>query len=304
MNVLMLGGPNTGKSTFLVQLYGRIDSQSGRLVARGAPADLTPIKGGLERLASGLSLEHTRPATQQVVQHLPAATSDGEEVDFDIPEYAGETLDELVRRHRIPERWRSLISQSNQWLLFVRLEQFAELPELLTKPIGEQEAGPANTLGSAHSDTDDDPEEIRPEPDVGDDSATIATPNNQIDLPLDMRLVELLQMALHARAAKPRGAVTHPALTVVLSCWDECGVEKGDRPEDIASARIPLLHRYVWATWRPEALEFLGLSSQGCHLQADTPDETFVDNTPARQGYLVTEDGKHERDLTLVVRAP
>ena len=304
MNVLMLGGPNAGKSTFLVQLYGRIAARSGRLVARGAPADLKPIRDGWERLASGLSLEHTRHATEQIVQHLPAATSDGEEVDFDIPEYAGETLDDLVRKHRIPERWQSLISQSDEWLLFVRIEQFAELPELLTKPIGEQAAGSASKPASSQGDSDDDPEEVRSEPDPGDDVVTIATQDNQINLPLDMRLVELLQMALHARAARPRGALTSPALTVVLSCWDECGVEKGDRPEDVASARIPLLHRYVRATWRPEALEFLGLSSQGCRLQRDTPDEKFVDNTPARQGYVVTEDGMHERDLTLVVRVP
>ena len=304
MNVLMLGGPNAGKSTFLVQLYGRIAACSGRLVARGAPADLKPIRDGLERLAMGLSLEHTRPAKQQIVQYLPAVTSDGEEVDFDIPEYAGETLDELVRKHRIPERWQSLISQSDQWLLFVRLEQFPELPELLTKPIGEQAAGPVSKPGSSDGDTGNDPEEVRPEPDSGGDAETIATPDNQIDLPLDMRLVELIQMALHVRAARPRGAVTHPALTVVLSCWDECGVDSGDRPEDVANARIPLLHRYVRATWRPEALEFLGLSSQGCRLQADIPNESFVDNTPAQQGYLVTEDGKLEPDLTLAVRVP
>ena len=304
MNVLMLGGANTGKSTFLVQLYGRIAARSGRLISRGAPADLKPIKDGLGRLASGLALEHTRHATQQIVQHLPAATSDGEQIDFDIPEYAGETLDDLVRKHRIPEQWRSLISHADHWLLFVRLEQFAELPELLTKPIGEQAVGPDNIPGSSHSDTDDDHEEVRSERDPDYDVATIATPDNRIDPPLDMRLVELLQMALHVRAAKPRGVVTHPALTVVLSCWDECGVDSGDRPEDVASTRIPLLHRFVRSTWQPEALEFLGLSSQGTRLEADTPDEEFVDNTPARQGYVVTEDGQHERDLTLVVRVP
>ena len=43
MDVLMLGGANTGKSTFLVQLYGRMAARMGRLVisqrACGSQAD-------------------------------------------------------------------------------------------------------------------------------------------------------------------------------------------------------------------------------------------------------------------------
>ena len=40
MDVLMLGGANTGKTTFLVQLYGRMSAGIGQLVFRSAPADL------------------------------------------------------------------------------------------------------------------------------------------------------------------------------------------------------------------------------------------------------------------------
>ena len=136
----MLGGANTGKSTFLVQLYGRMTTRIGRLVSRCAPADLKPISDGLQRLASGIPLEHTRTSADHLMQHLPAATHDGRSVDFNIPEYAGETLDDLVRSHRIPEYWRPLIAESDQWLLFVPLEQFGELPELLSRPIKEPEA--------------------------------------------------------------------------------------------------------------------------------------------------------------------
>ena len=133
MDVLMLGGANTGKSTFLVQLYGRMAARMGRLVTRSAPADLKPISDGLQRLASGIPLEHTRTSADHLMQHLPAATNDGRSVDFNIPEYAGETLDDLVRSHRIPEHWRPLIAESDQWLLFVRLEQFGQLPDTRSK---------------------------------------------------------------------------------------------------------------------------------------------------------------------------
>ena len=96
----MLGGANTGKSTFLVQLYGRMAARMGRLVTRSAPADLKPISDGLQRLASGIPLEHTRTSADHLMQHLPAATN--MVVPSNFPEYAGETLDDLVRSHRIP----------------------------------------------------------------------------------------------------------------------------------------------------------------------------------------------------------
>ncbi len=303
MNVLMLGGANAGKSTFLVQLYGRMDARVGSLVTRSAPADLSPISDGLQRLASGIPLEHTHTSAEHLMQHLSASTNDGRLVDFTIPEYAGETLDDLVRSHRIPERWRPLIEESDQWLLFVRLEQFAQLPELLNRPIEERDAVPAGTalpsgekLGVAapsHSAAASDGEEEVASPVVADAN---------LPLPLDMRLVELLQMLLHERGARPRGGVRKPFLSVLLSCWDELGIPDGCSPADVAAQRIPLLYSYVRSAWRGNALEFMGLSSQGRSLAISMPDEKFVDLGPEQHGYLVCEAGDHDPDLTRVVR--
>ena len=294
MAVLMLGGANTGKSTFLVQLYGRMAAQMGQLVSRSAPADLKPISDGLQMLASGIPLEHTRTSADHLMQHLPAATHDGRSVDFNIPEYAGETLDDLVRSHRIPEYWQPLIAESDQWLLFVRLEQFGQLPELLSRPIKEPEAVLSCATPSPHE-----------EAAVADASIPAAEASDgDTELPLDMRLVELLQMLLHVRGARPRGEVSKPFLSVLLSCWDELGLTDQSSPASTAKERIPLLYSYVRSAWRKDALEFLGLSSQGRSLTTSTPDEDFVDVGPERHGYVVTEAGGRDPDLTRIVRAP
>ena len=303
MNVLMLGGANSGKSTFLAQLYGRMAAGMGRLVTRSAPADLRPISDGLQRLASGIPLEHTRTSAEHLMQHLPASTDDGHLVDFDIPEYAGETLDDLVRSHRIPERWRPLIEEADQWLLFVRLEQFAQLPELLNRPFEEPEAASAGAVLPSGANTgvatpSHSAAGIDGDGEVG--SPVVAA----ADLPLDMRSVELLQMLLHERGARPRGGVPKPFLSVLLSCWDELGLPDGCRPADVATQRIPLLYSYVRSAWRGTAVEFLGLSSQGRSLAVGTPDEKFVDLGPEHHGYLVNEAGDHGPDLTKVVRVP
>ena len=293
MDVLMLGGANTGKSTFLVQLYGRMAARMGRLVSRSAPADLKPISDGLQQLASGIPLEHTRTSADHLMQHLPAATHDGRSVDFSIPEYAGETLDDLVRSHRIPEHWRPLIAESDQWLLFVRLEQFGQLPELLSRPVKEPEAVFSSATLAPH-------EEAAV---AGASRHPAAASDGDTELPLDMRLVELLQMLLHERGARPRGGVSKPFLSVLLSCWDELDLADQSSPASAAEERIPLLYSYVRSAWREDAVEFLGLSSQGRSLTAGTPDEDFVDIGPEHHGYVVTGADNRDPDLTRIVRA-
>lgn len=302
MDVLMLGGANTGKSTFLVQLYGRMAARMGQLVSRSAPADLKPISDGLQRLASGIPLEHTRTSAVHLMQHLPAATRDGRSVDFNIPEYAGESLDDLVRSHRIPENWRPLIAESNQWLLFVRLEQFGQIPELLSRPIEEPEPVLVSAAPSPHEEAAvADASRHAAAASDGDEEVTAAVAGDT-ELPLDMRLVELMQMLLHERGARPRGAVSKPFLSVLLSCWDELDITDQSSPTSVAEERIPLLYSYVRSAWREDALEFLGLSSQGRSLTTDKPDEDFVHVGPEHHGYMVTGTGDREPDLTRIVR--
>ena len=303
MDVLMLGGANTGKSTFLVQLYGRMAARMGRLVTRSAPADLKPISDGLQRLASGIPLEHTRTSADHLMQHLPAATNDGRSVDFNIPEYAGETLDDLVRSHRIPEHWRPLIAESDQWLLFVRLEQFGQLPELLSRPIEEPEAVLSSAALSPHEEAAVAGASRHSAAASDGDEEVAAAVAGDTELPLDMRLVELLQMLLHERGARPRGGVSKPFLSVLLSCWDELGHPDQSSPASAAEERIPLLYSYVRSAWREDAVEFLGLSSQGRSLTTDTPDEDFVDAGPEHHGYVVTGADDRDPDLTRIVRA-
>ena len=260
----------------------------GQLVSRSAPADLKPISDGLQRLASGIALEHTHTSADHMMQHLLAATHDGRSVDFNIPEYAGETLDDLVRSHQVPEYWRPLIAESDQWLLFVRLEQFGQLPELLSRPIKE----PESVLSGATLSADEEAGV------AGSSIQSAAASYGNTELPLDMRLVELLQMLLHVRGARPRGEVSKPFLSVLLSCWDELDLTDQSSPASAAEERIPLLYSYVCSAWREDAVEFLGLSSQGRSLTTGTPDEDFVDVGPERHGYVVTKAGDRDPDLT------
>ena len=260
---LLIGGPDSGKSTFLVQLYGRLRHGSSALSLASAPESLGPVSDGLARLSEGLPVRHTS-AGVEVAQELTTRRRDGTTLRLSIPDYPGEAVDELVDARHVSPHWCNLIVQSTSWNLFVRIERMASLPGLPER----EEAAPASA-GRAS------------------------------ELPLDIRLVELLQILCHERQ-RAASANTHPPdLTVVLSRWDEIP----DRPEEVAPAailqqRVPLLHSFVATNWGPSRHQVVGLSAQGRPLAEDKPDSEFIELGPESMGFLVRADGSQTGDLS------
>ena len=261
--VLVLGGSGTGKTTLLVQLFGRMQSADSRLRVASAPASLAPIRDGLASLAQGCPVSHTSSRVE-VIQDLIAETSDGDRVEISIPDYAGETLDAVVESRRVPEWWRGHCAESNRWLLLVRVERMEEIPDFASD----------------------------------DSQLTSSSEDSTTQLPLDMRLVELLQILSHGHqrfaADKKR-----PSLTVVLSCWDEItnGSPSGV-PAQVLKERMPLLSAFIEANWVNAGSAIFGLSAQGRSLASNEPNEDFVNLGPERMGYLIRPDGLQTEDLT------
>lgn len=260
---LLIGGPDSGKSTFLVQLYGRLRQGSSALSLASAPESLVPVRDGLARLSKGLPVRHTS-AGVEAAQELTTKRQDGTTLRLSIPDYPGEAVDELVDTRHVSLHWHNLAVQSTRWNLFVRIERMASLPGLPER----EEAPPAGTGRFG-------------------------------ELPLDIRLVELLQILCHERQRSASVDTAPPDLTVVLSCWDEIP----DRPDGVTPAmilqqRVPLLHSFVATNWEPSRHHVVGLSAQGRPLAEDEPDTEFIDLGPESMGYLVRDDGFETEDLS------
>ena len=264
---LVLGGYGTGKTTALVQLFGRMQSGTGTMCVVSAPGSLGAVRDGLASLAQGVPVNHT-PAGVEVVQELSLERADGQRLELSIPDYAGESLDAIVETRHIPDGWRPRCRESSKWILFVRVERMEEISDFAT----------ADALPSRQT--------------TGDAA-----------LPLDMRLVELLQMLAYERHRQ--GVVERPALVVVMSCWDEItNLSSGQTPTEVLAERIPLLSSYVSSNWGDSSLTVVGLSAQGRRLVEDEPDQEFVDLGPERMGYLIRPDGSTTDDLTELLAMP
>lgn len=270
--VLVLGGPDSGKTTYLLQLYGRAAEGDNQVRLRGAVESQAAIKDGLARLASGRPAGHTPNGTETSLT-LPLVDSEsGREWDVTVPDYAGEDLRRVGIALRLTDRWRGLAAESDHWVVMVRLSQHPDIPDLIDRPVGELARAGAQQAARADANS----------------------------LPIDMFLVELLQLLQHGRTQI--GEASDLRVSVVLSCWDELGQPNGKLPSDFVREQLSLLDSYCTTTFGSRYRAF-GLSSQGRELTEEDPDAQFIDEGPETMGWLVCEDGSHDPDLTKLIVA-
>jgi hypothetical protein len=268
-NVLIIGGPNAGKTHFGGQLYYRLNSRkfSYKIAPHNRPSDLTIFQEVINNLASGKRAGHTESSANRSIE-LKIEDENGTNIVLAFPDYAGEQVRFIVEDRRINTIWKEYISKSSSWMLFVRLDEVAPREDIINRGIPSAEeilkrkaqAPPVKVSDAAH-------------------------------------FVEMLQMLLYVKGISTLNKVNSPNMTIVLSCWDVLKLPDGTIPETILKERLPLLYDFVKNNWARNSLSIIGLSSTEKTL-TDEPDEEFIDQTPIKFGYIINDKGEKEKDLT------
>jgi hypothetical protein len=270
-SLLIIGGPDTGKTHYGGQLLGRLNQGKGQIKRRGASANIAPFEEVLRCLGQGVTAGHTATDVYHEII-LPIELTSGDSVDLVFPDYGGEQIKAIMEYRQITKAWRGRLIESAGWLLFIRPERIHAPEDILTRP--------------------------RPE-----------AAEQKTEMPTNFRwsdqayYVELLQMLLYAKSAGTTMKIKNPALTIVLSCWDELNpaATRNRIPNELLGERMPLFAEFINANWESEDLLVLGLSSLGKALKEEEPDEGYLDNGPENFGYVVLPDTTHSSDLTLPV---
>lgn len=270
-SLLIIGGPDAGKTHYGGQLLGRLNQGKGRIKMRNAPANIAPFEEVLKCLGQGVTARHTA-AGAYYETNFPIELSNRHAADLVFPDYAGEQIKAIMEQRHITKAWRGRLRESSGWILFIRPERIHVPEDILTRPLGQME------------------EHSREE-----------SPNFRWSD--QAYYVELLQMLLYAKGEGTTTKIDVPALTVVLSCWDELGSAHVDvkLPPQLLSEQMPLFSEFIETNWAPHQLTVLGLSSLGKALKENEPDDEYLDDGPQSFGYVVMPDGKHSPDLTLPV---
>lgn len=258
-DVLVLGGPATGKTHYAGQLLGRLrHDRTGALCLRpGGADDLGKFDEVLRCLEEGRAAGHT-PTETWTGMKCQLITRRCEDVVLEWPDYAGERLVSLVDRRILTAEWRRSISAARAWMLFIRPAILQLHEDLLSRPTG---------LPPEH------------------------TTMHQCDITGTgwddrARYVEMLQMLLFATGQSTYRRLVSPRLAIILSCWDELDV--GSSPEEVFRDRLPLLNAFVSSTWLDDSWSVWALSSLGRALQQDIPDNDFVEQGPEKFGYVIS----------------
>lgn len=268
-NILIIGGPNSGKTHFGGQLYLRLRSDECRYKITSPPEDLTVFQEVVDCLYNGRSAEHTDSNLHKNLL-LEICDESNDKISLSFPDYAGEQVREIVNNRLVNELWKSQILASNSWMLFIRLDEVKKIEDIVNRPL---------------------PEELNTE----------KRENSALEISANAFFVELLQMLLFIKQVSNKQAITTPKLMVVLSCWDTLKLDDGTIPAMVLKEQLPLFYEFTNNIWNEKNLNIVGLSSTGKTLSNKKSDDDYINNSPEDFGYFILPDGKKEKDLTILI---
>jgi len=246
--------------------------RSGYYSITTPPKDLTVFREVLECLNNGKSAGHTSVGSNTRLE-LGLEDRQKNKIVFSFPDYGGEQVLKIVNERKITSTWQDDIENCDSWMLFIRLDEINPVEDVINRGI----------------------------PD-----AKILKSRNTGEIPFKLSeqvfFVDLLQILLQVKQISVHSKIGNPRLTIVLSCWDLLqSSEKALKPANVLNQRLPLLYSYLTENWSETILSVIGLSSTGKTLSAETGDRDYIKKGPEAFGFLITSEGKEEKDLTISI---
>ncbi len=274
---LMVGLPETGKTTFLAALWHLVcepDVDTALRLKRmqGDRSYLNQIRSAW---LSCDPLERTLVGDEQLVT-LCLENRAETEVEVAIPDMSGETFQQQLNERQWSRSYDALVAEADGVLLFIHPDMIRSGHRLdVAKRM--EEALPATGT-----------------PIAGD--ASDAPPERGVDwspelVPTQVQLIELLQFLCDRRE---RDSVLDVA--VVVSAWDVVSSVSEDKPVEMLRKQLPLLWQFLNAN--PETINHIvvGISAQGGDLHKDSGRLLGIRRPSKRIQVIGMECGQH--DLT------
>ena len=265
--ILLIGKPHSGKTTFIGQLCSRVEAGNSALKLYKAIDNLTPIIEATRALARGEEVK-TTPTDRSNIICLPLQYGEVK-IDLDCPDYGGEQVNHIVENREIDSKWTDSIKQSNNWILFIKPSDLTTSYDLSNKTIK--------------------PEILE----NGDGQSEEYTISDQ------SFFIELLQLLLHSKGQDSHFKNATTKLTVVLTCYDE--LLRTLTPREELEKNLPLLLNFIEANWIKSRINILGLSSLGFSLKEQTNKVKYQELGSENFGYMLKPDGTKDNDITQLI---
>lgn len=265
--ILLIGGPATGKTTFLGRLWLSIRNKDGKLSSDKLPDDLEYLNKISDSLFRGKFPAHT-PIDSQKSAEIPIKyTGPGNPIEgkMIVPDWSGEDCMKIFHEKRWPGYWENYIAKRCSCLVFIR-EKVSDVPLDL---VGCQKFFIPSEDGSM--------------PDLVADTDIL----KEKPIPTQTIIVEWLQFLKYAFDEVIPDKSFKIRIGMIVSAWDELSRDRQEKPPyDIIKSHYPLLEQYLRTNQEYFDTEFFGVSIGG-DLNDDEYKDEFVKGDPLKSGYII-----------------
>ncbi len=271
-SIVLLGGPDSGKTNYIGRLWRALDNRTGALHAAKQPEDINFVLEVADHLFQGSFAPRSEHSdARRDFEVVVAATSGGPRSRVVVPDISGELWRKAVIDGEIAAEWMNELQQSNAALLFVRVGS-------------DQDVRPLDWVTSRSM-----LEKLGGEEDQG--------------LPTQVMLCELIRFLEVSLAKRADGGL--PRLSVVVSAWDRVDAGKFKQgPLAYLEREYPIVAGKLADTEDLDARIF-GLSVVGGDLKNDMEfKQTYLTAGLDENGWVAVSDGKGWRkdpDVTLPI---
>lgn len=272
--VCVLGGPSSGKSTYLGAVASAVEDQDTRLFRMGElPDDVSGLARLQDPLLEGRYPQRTQSGEKAELRMvlearapLPDAT-----VEVSIIDYAGETVERLFRDRTRgwTSEWQVRASSAGV-LVFLRPPAVQALPRLKRAPARGIPQGSeiARVFGDDTLAPDESP------------SAPPTAVTDPVRMPTELAIIELLQFLRYVRGLAP-GERPRPddwRIGVMVAAWDDVSDDwRKQGPKAYLQQEFSLLEDFLWSNFHSAGVRRFGLSATGGDLEDKGYRQGYVD---------------------------
>jgi len=255
--LLLIGGPETGKTNYIIRLWLAMCTGKGYLRKDILPEQLDYLEAGAHMLLGGQFAGRTPRDTFTKIE-VPFQLADtGKKGRLVVPDVSGEDCVRVYTNREWDSDWEGCVSECVGCLVFLR-------ENVLYAPLSWNEVTELYGVVQAQGEEADQP------------------------IPTQVLLVEWLQFLRYA-LDDVRGRSFVPRIAIIIAAWDELGDEVAELGPDVfIECHTPLLCHFIETNRDRFEVRIFGTSVVGGDLLQDSGfREQYLVGNPRESGYVV-----------------